>query len=137
MRPRAIIELTHLSDGELPIELLEAAYRASETTGVVLVLPASMIRLVDKLLDPVVQTVGPTSSGIRYLDPSDEPAVRAVLASATCVVAVTAPFRMRCQALGVPVLGVEAGIARLRDGAHSRVPGTISPSSSQQIAVAG
>ncbi len=116
MRSRTVIELANATEAGLPIDLLEAAYRASASGMVVLVLPFSLRRLVDRLLDPIVESVGPTTGGVRYVDSSDEPAVRAVLASATYAVAATSEFRLRCQTSKVPVVGAEAAIARLRAG---------------------
>lgn len=71
-----LVEITPDQTSDLQARLLAAAYRASGSREVAVVLRGVARDAADRLLDPVVRKVGTGVAGVRYLEP--EEAVRSL-----------------------------------------------------------
>lgn len=82
-RIRAVIEITAGPSGELPADLLIAAYRASQWDRIALVLNGVLPEDVDCILDPIVRTLPLDIPGLTYIDVAQGPQVRDALLEAS------------------------------------------------------
>lgn len=69
-RPAAIIEVSPDVEGRLPVELVRSAYFASRSGPVVLVLRGVAPEVIDRLLNPVVESGGEVH-GVLYSRPDE------------------------------------------------------------------
>lgn len=81
-RIRAVIEITAGPSGELPADLLIAAYRASQWDRIALVLDGVLPEEVDCILDPIVRTLPLDIPGLTYIDVAQDLRVRDALLEA-------------------------------------------------------
>lgn len=84
-RVRAVVDITAEPAGCTLEELVVSAYRASRDGVVVLVLSGVSPAEVDRILDPVVPSMPLTIPGVRYLQATDEEAVRRAYRSAAAL----------------------------------------------------
>lgn len=96
-----LLEIGRKADGEIPGSLISAAYRASRSSRVMLVLHSVSPKEVDQLLDPVVARAGREHRGVVYASLSDESAVLDTAASADRVFASSQAFRAKLTSRGI------------------------------------
>lgn len=101
MLTRIIVEIEPNASGGLPSRLITAAYHASCTGPVTLVLRNASSAAVDRVLDPVVVHGRRDVSGVRYVNASDRAGVLAAAQTAQLAVGRTAEFRAIVETLGV------------------------------------
>lgn len=94
-----VLEVSPLASGEPPAELLVAAYRASVTGPVALVLTDTDAATVDPCLDEEVAR-DRRVYGVRYLTWSDRHLIASAVLHAPIVEGASAPFRALLQELG-------------------------------------
>jgi Tfp pilus assembly protein FimT len=97
-----LLEIGRKANGEIPESLISAAYRASRSRPVMLVLDAVTPREVDELLDPVVARSGRNHRGVVYASLRDDNGV--VLNSAAAagrVFAASDVFRAKLASRGI------------------------------------
>lgn len=70
-RARALVEIGRDADGRIPASLISAAYNASRTAPVILVLDSVSAAEVDAVLDPVVAGSFRDHHGVIYADIRD------------------------------------------------------------------
>lgn len=104
MRTRAVIEIAEEFDPRVQAELVASAYRLSRNGLVVLALRGISRKAVDRLLDPVVATVGRDVVGILYVEAPDPIQLLPYVAPATQVVGVSEGFHSAFRRHGIPVL---------------------------------
>ena len=97
----ALLEIGRKADGEIPGSLISAAYRASRSRPVMLVLHSVSPREVDQLLDPVVAGAGRDHRGVVYANLSDDAVVLDTAASADKVFASSQAFRAKLASRGI------------------------------------
>jgi hypothetical protein len=97
----AVIEIAAGADGELPHDLLAAAYEASRWGLVVLLLRGMDRDRVDRALNPIVRTVGLRVHGILYIEEWNPAEVVDFCRLARLVVASTSGLRDELSALGI------------------------------------
>lgn len=102
MLTRILVEVEPNSAGGLPSRLITAAYHASCTGPVTLVLRGASSAAVDRVLDPVVVHGRRDVFGVRYVNAADGNGVTAAARTAQIAVGRTAEFRALVDALGVP-----------------------------------
>jgi hypothetical protein len=96
----AILEIQRKSNGEIPTALISAAYRASRSRPVMLVLDAVSPGEVDKVLDPVVARNGHHHRGVVYASTNDATVLNAA-AGASRVFAASDAFRSKLASRGI------------------------------------
>lgn len=101
MLTRIIVEVEPNSAGGLPSRLITAAYHASCTGPVTLVLRGASSAAVDRVLDPVVVHGRRDVCGVRYVHASDRAEVIAAAQTAQIAVGRTSEFRALVEQLGV------------------------------------
>ena len=74
-RLAALLEIGRRPNGEIPVSLISAAYRASRSTAIMLVLDSISPAEIDHVLDPVVAQSGHDLSGVLYVSKHDDAAV--------------------------------------------------------------
>jgi hypothetical protein len=126
MFTRIIVEIEPNGAGALPARLISAAYQASCTAPVTLVLRGTSPSAVDRVLDPIVVSGRRDVCGVRYVSASDTAAVRVACETAHLGIARTPELRTLLAEAGVPcswpeeadgVLGDRrASIASVRGG---------------------
>jgi hypothetical protein len=100
----AVVEIAPGNDGTLPIGLISAAYRASSSIPILLLLRALTPQTIDRVLDPVVASAGIASRGVRYVIAGDADVgseTLRVIEDADLVVATTDRFRETLAARGI------------------------------------
>jgi hypothetical protein len=107
MLTRIIVEVEPNSAGGLPSRLITAAYHASCTGPVTLVLRGASSAAVDRVLDPVVVHGRRDVSGVRYVNAADRAEVMVAAQSAQIAVGRTSEFRALVEGLGVPCFAPE------------------------------
>lgn len=107
-RVTTLVEIGRGSNGEVPVQLISAAYRASREDHVMLVLDAVSPAEVDRLLDSVVARYGHTHCGIVYARMQDESEVLTVAANASRVFAMSERFRAKLASGGIPYEDLDA-----------------------------
>lgn len=75
MRLAALIEITSTADGQLPMDLIQFAYRTSERALVVIVTADDLRDRVDRALDPLVLLLPMTIPGVRFVSENDHAAI--------------------------------------------------------------
>ncbi|BCP53001.1 hypothetical protein K32_16180 [Kaistia sp. 32K] len=101
MQNWAVIEISSVTEGSEPIQLLHCAYRASQSGLVALVLNGVEPRAADRILDPVVADMPLTIPGVEYVSIDDDARVRDAVLSAGIVFVMTRRFRSAVLGLGV------------------------------------
>jgi hypothetical protein len=116
VRPWAIVEITSGSSERERTELIRAAYRSSRSGVVALALRGVTRQIVDRALDPVVDTRGDQVRGVVYMD-AEQPEADLIAAAthASVVIAATESFRTELLRYGIEAIGVEDGARVLRD----------------------
>jgi hypothetical protein len=102
MLTHIIVEVEPNASGGLPSRLITAAYQASCTGPVTLVLRGASSAAVDRVLDPVVVHGRRDVCGVRYVHASDRAGVMAAAQTARIAVGRTSEFRTLVEDLGVP-----------------------------------
>jgi len=111
-RLAAVIEVVPGSTGEVPVDLVRAAYRASRHGTVVLVLNGVSSARVDRALDAVVgQTTG--VQGVVYCLPAGLALVLRQAGRPRLASAGTSALRAELASHGVPVLPLDSVLRRL------------------------
>lgn len=95
-----VIEISS-NGGRAPTRLIRAIYRASRFGQIALVLHDVEPQSVDRILDPVVESLPTTIPGVIYIDFCDEARVREALRSAGFVFVSTGAFRQFAESCGV------------------------------------
>lgn len=98
-RARALVEIGRDSDGRIPASLISAAYTASRTAPVILVLDSVLAAEVDAVLDPVVASSFRDYHGVIYADIRDADTLR--VPPDARVFARSAALRSRLESLGI------------------------------------
>jgi hypothetical protein len=96
-----LLEIRRKANGDMPASLISAAYRASRSTPVMLVLDSVSPRDVDRVLDPIVARVGYDHRGVIYASMRDESTVLSMAESAGAVYAASEGFRSKLEARGI------------------------------------
>jgi hypothetical protein len=96
-----LLEIGRKPSGEIPASLIRAAYRASHSRPVMLVLDSVSPREVDLLLDPVVARSGRNHRGVMYASLRNEGEVLNVAAAASRVFAASQTFRAKLASRGI------------------------------------
>jgi len=100
--PMALLEIGRDQNGNIPGDLISAAYRASRSKPVMLVLDRITPREVDAVLDPMVSTSYREHRGaVLYAKAGDDSVVHAGATAATRVFAATATFRAKLKSWGI------------------------------------
>jgi hypothetical protein len=111
-RLAAIVEVAPGSTGEVPVDLVRAAYRASRHGTVVLVLNGVSTTQVDRALDAVVgQTTG--VRGVVYCSPAGLDLVLKQAGPPRLASAVTSALRAQLASRGVPLVPLDSLLRRL------------------------
>jgi len=97
----SILEISRQADGSIPTDLVSAAYLASRTRPVGLILSAVSPTEIDRVLDPIVATAGKDLRGVVYVDGSDDAAVLEAAVSASRIFAGTAELRAKLTSRGI------------------------------------
>jgi hypothetical protein len=113
MRIGVVVEIAPNHSGELPITLIDAAYRASHDAVIMLVLRPDLCRGVDRVLDPIVRAAGVDMKGLVYADLDDSDTVLRATREASLVIAGSSRFRTMLAERGVTWCDVETGMNRL------------------------
>src|SRR5688572_9229520 len=100
-----LLEIGRRANGEMPASLISAAYRASRSTPVMLVLDSVSPGEVDRVLDPVVARTGRQHRGVIYAS-SEDTTVLNVAAAASRVFAASESFRAKLTSRGISFLDV-------------------------------
>jgi hypothetical protein len=123
---QAVVEIAPDADGQLPVELIRHAYRASEQGLIVLILQDITPSAVDRILDPLVSMSRLDIPGVLYIDAKNQSAVLQAVHDAQVIFAATdrlrsliAAFGMRCGAVQPATAALEA-MTRLRLPVSSR-----------------
>lgn len=101
-RVSTLVEIGRGANGDVPVDLISAAYRASREDHVMLVLDSVTPAEVDQLLDSVVARYGHRHCGIVYARMQDESEVLNVAATASRVFAMSEGFRAKLASGGIP-----------------------------------
>lgn len=101
-----VLEIRRQDDGSVPAALIAAAFRASQTAAVMLVLESVSPGEVDRVLDTVVSGSDLAVPGVRYADVRDDAVVLPVAAQAGRIFAGSAGFRRNLDAHGIAHLDV-------------------------------
>ena len=109
----AVIEVCRLPNGELPSQLLAAAYVASRTAPVVFVRDRRDSAALDRALDRVVEAHSLAVHGVVYLDSEDDQRIGEALARTEIVVAASERFRSRLPAVGAAALSPDEALSKL------------------------
>lgn len=116
------MEIALDSDGELPRDVIAAAYIASRAITVGFVISPSVSREeIDCVLDPLVATTCGSVRGVRYFDLGDARGVQSAIQTARFVVAVTPEFRERCASSGIVSLDWPAALSAFEKRGPERV----------------
>ena len=100
--PAALLEIGRDQNGNIPGDLISAAYRASRNKPVMLVLDCITPREVDAVLDPMVgATYREHRGAVLYANSGDDQAVLAGATAASRVFAATASFRAKLRSWGI------------------------------------
>ena len=109
----ALLEIGRETDGSLPGQLITAAYRASRSQPVMLVLDEVTPREVDAVLDSMVASTYRDHRGVIYARSGDDQEVLAVAASASRVFARSAQLRAKLSSWGIPYEDTSRAAVRL------------------------
>jgi hypothetical protein len=90
---QAVIEISPQADGQLPTELILAAYRASERGPIVFVLRGVTAADIDRILDDLVPLLPVSIPGVKYVDIKNEGAILDAVSEAGMIFADTDHFR--------------------------------------------
>ena len=104
----ALLEIGRDPNGNIPQSLISAAYKASRTRPVMLVLDAVTPKEIDAVLDPIVTGTYREHRGVIYAQANDEPAVLAGATAAMRVFAASPDFMAKLMAWGIPFEDVSA-----------------------------
>jgi hypothetical protein len=110
MRIGIVVEIAPNHSGELPIDLIDASYRASHGAVIMLVLRPDLCRGVDRVLDPIVRAAGVDVKGLVYADLDDFGTVLRGTREASLVIAGSSRFRAMLAESGVGWCDVETGM---------------------------
>jgi hypothetical protein len=98
----ALLEIGRDPNGNLPQTLISAAYRASRSKPVMLVLDSVSPREIDEVLDPIVTRSYRDHRGVIYARVDDERAVLAGATAASRVFAASPDFMAKLLEWGIP-----------------------------------
>ena len=98
----ALLEIGRDESGNIPRALISAAYKASRTRPVMLVLDAVTPLEIDAVLDPIVTSTYRDHRGVIYASARDERAVLAGASAAVHVFAASAGFMAKLMSWGIP-----------------------------------
>jgi hypothetical protein len=96
-----LLEIRRSAGGEIPEALISAAYLASASATVMLVLDSVSPSEVDAVLDPVVAGAGRYHRGVVYANARDDAAILNVAAAASRVFAASPAFRAKLASRGI------------------------------------
>ena len=111
----ALLEIGRDSNGNIPQALISAAYWASRSRPVMLVLAQVSPREVDAVLDPIVTRSYRDHRGVIYADAADERTVLAGAAAASQVFAASSDFMAKLMLWGIPFEDVSRAEPLLAD----------------------
>jgi hypothetical protein len=123
VRIQAVIEICWLSNGHLPTELIQHAYKASKHGLIILVLRDIDPGLVDQALDEVVSQLPLTLPGVLYVPAENDIAVREALTATDVVFYSTKRFKDLVQRFnhhGTVLQSVEFALISLKQ--HPNTP---------------
>ena len=109
----ALLEIGRDARGNIPQSLISAAYKASRSKPVMLVLDSVSPREIDAVLDPLVLGTHREHRGVIYAQATDERAVLAGATAASRVFASSADFMAKLLTWGIPFQDLEAAEAAL------------------------
>ena len=104
----ALLEIGRDRNGNIPRALISAAYRASRTKPVMLVLDAVSPKEIDAVLDPIVTGTYREHRGVIYAQATDDRAVLAAASAASEVFAPSPGFIAKLRSWGIPFEDVSA-----------------------------
>ena len=111
----ALLEIGRDPSGNIPQALISAAYKASRTRPVMLVLDEVSPREVDAVLDPFVTSTYRDHRGVIYASAADERAVLAGATAASHVFAASTGFMAKLMSWGIPFEDVSRAEPLLAD----------------------
>ena len=103
MAPELLVEISSTRSGGVPAGLIVRAYKASRFQQIALVLNRVSAVQVNKVLDPVVQTMPLDIPGVIYVDVSDRPRLHHLLGTARMIVASTSWLRSAAFRAGLDI----------------------------------
>ena len=116
-----VVEVTSDAPLELQTRLLAIAYRASQWGPVTLLLRGVPRQLLDRMLDPVVKSVGVDVWGVEYCELQDDGIPPQVLENAALGIVATEPLRERLLERGLRVIRVEEAVQAFARAADSNI----------------
>ncbi|MDX0408993.1 hypothetical protein GOL82_26205 [Sinorhizobium medicae] len=103
MQFRIAMEIVRI-DGRLPVDLIMNGYRFSKYGSVAFILHEVTPQTVNRILDPIVPTMGLDIPGVRYIDIKSEADVFEAIFSASTIIAFSPEFCSMVTGLDLPYI---------------------------------
>ncbi|MGZ2386160.1 hypothetical protein [Rhizobium brockwellii] len=103
MQLRIAIEIVRIG-GRVPLDLIINGYRSSKYGSVAFILNGVTPQIVNRILDPVVPTMGLDIPGVRYIDIKSEVDVVEAIFSASSIIAFSPEFCSTVTERGLPYI---------------------------------